>query len=71
MKTADNYQGEESNIVVISLTRSHAQHDIGFMFSPERLNVLLQRARNALIMVGNAKTFMNPRKGGRALAESV
>jgi len=61
---ADNYQGEESDIVIASLTRSNAQHDIGFMFSPERLNVLLSRARNALIMIGNAKTFMNSRKGG-------
>ena len=33
------------------------------MFSPERLNVLLSRARNALIMLGNATTFKNARKG--------
>ena len=34
------------------------------MFSPERLNVLLSRARNALIMIGNANTFKDSRKGG-------
>jgi len=33
------------------------------MTSPERLNVLLSRARDALIMIGNAETFMNSRKG--------
>lgn len=33
------------------------------MFSPERLNVLLSRARNALIMLGNVKTFKQARKG--------
>jgi hypothetical protein len=33
------------------------------MFSPERLNVLLSRARNALIMIGNEFTFTNARKG--------
>lgn len=33
------------------------------MFSPERLNVLLSRARNSLIMIGNANTFTNSRKG--------
>jgi hypothetical protein len=33
------------------------------MFSPERLNVLISRARNALIIIGNAKTFTNARKG--------
>ena len=33
------------------------------MSSPERLNVLLSRARNALIMIGNAETFSNARRG--------
>jgi hypothetical protein len=33
------------------------------MFSPQRLNVLLSRARNALIMIGNATTFMKAKKG--------
>jgi superfamily I DNA and/or RNA helicase len=33
------------------------------MSSPERLNVLLSRARNALILLGNAETFRNARKG--------
>jgi hypothetical protein len=60
----DNYQGEESDIVIATLTRSNPKHDIGFMYSPERLNVLLSRARNALVMVGNADTFMKSRKGG-------
>ena len=60
----DNYQGEESDIVLVSLTRSNTQRDIGFMCAPERLNVLLSRARNALIMIGNAETFSTARKGG-------
>ena len=34
------------------------------MFSPERLNVLLSRARNSLIMIGNANTFKKSKKGG-------
>jgi hypothetical protein len=33
------------------------------MSAPERLNVLLSRARNALIMIGDADTFMGSRKG--------
>src|SRR5260370_25411840 len=37
----DNYQGEESDIVIVSLTRSNANHDIGFMYSAERVNVML------------------------------
>ncbi|KAK7464369.1 hypothetical protein VKT23_006536 [Stygiomarasmius scandens] len=63
ISTIDNYQGEESDIVVCSLTRSNLNHDIGFMFAPERLNVLLSRARNALIMIGNSETFENAKKG--------
>ncbi|MCJ1382149.1 hypothetical protein MMC17_005261 [Xylographa soralifera] len=63
ISTVDNYQGEESDIVVISLTRSNDRHDIGFMSSPERLNVLLSRARNALILIGNPTTFLKSRKG--------
>jgi hypothetical protein len=33
------------------------------MAQPERLNVLLSRARNAMIMIGNSTTFSNARKG--------
>ncbi|KAI0030556.1 P-loop containing nucleoside triphosphate hydrolase protein [Vararia minispora EC-137] len=64
LSTIDNYQGEESNIVIISLTRSNAVNDIGFMFSAERLNVLLSRARDSCIIIGNADTFRRSRKGG-------
>ena len=63
LATIDNYQGEESDIVVASLTRSNPRHDIGFMSEPERLNVLLSRARNALILIGNPETFLKARKG--------
>jgi hypothetical protein len=63
LTVADNYQGEESDIVIATLTRSNKAADIGFMAAPQRLNVLLSRARNALIMIGNADTFKNSRKG--------
>lgn len=33
------------------------------MAAPQRVNVLLSRARNALIMIGNEDTFMKSRKG--------
>lgn len=58
----DNYQGEERDIVIATLTRSNNAGDVGFMMAPERLNVLLSRARNALIMIGNANTFLSSRK---------
>ncbi|KAK8091502.1 ATPase [Apiospora hydei] len=63
LSTIDNYQGEESDIVIASLTRGNEQGDIGFMSSPERLNVLISRARNCLIMMGNMDTFTKSKKG--------
>lgn len=63
LATIDNYQGEESDIVVASLTRSNPRHEIGFMSERERLNVLLSRARNALLLIGNPETFLKARKG--------
>jgi hypothetical protein len=36
------------------------------MAAPERLNVLLSRARNVLILVGNSETFVSSRKGRKA-----
>ncbi|PBK99914.1 P-loop containing nucleoside triphosphate hydrolase protein [Armillaria gallica] len=65
LATIDNYQGEECDIVIVSLTRSNPNNDIGFMFAPERLNVLLSRAKNALIMIGNSDTFTNSKKGNK------
>ncbi|KAL4256309.1 CbxX/CfxQ family protein [Pleurotus pulmonarius] len=71
LATIDNYQGEESDIVIISLTRSNPNNDIGFMFSPERLNVLLSRARNGLIIVGNATTYTHSKKGGELWSKLI
>ncbi|KAM0712387.1 hypothetical protein Q7P37_011482 [Cladosporium fusiforme] len=63
LSTIDNYQGEECDVVIASLTRSNNNGDIGFMSAPERLNVLLSRARKALIIIGDSDTFMASRKG--------
>ena len=49
--------------MLVTFTRSNKTHDIGFMAASERLNVLLSRARNGLIMIGNSDTFLNARKG--------
>lgn len=63
ISTIDNYQGEEADIVIVSLTRSNSTGDIGFLSARERLNVLLSRARNCIIMLGNMETFMHSKKG--------
>ncbi|KAM0211241.1 hypothetical protein ACHAPA_006006 [Fusarium lateritium] len=65
LSTIDNYQGEECDIVIVSLTRSNASGDIGFLYARERLVVLLSRARNGMILFGNMETFMRSKKGGK------
>ena len=51
--TIDNYQGEEAKIVLISLVRSNEMGQIGFLKEPERVNVMLSRARECKIIFGN------------------
>lgn len=53
VSTVDNFQGEEARIIIVSLVRSNAAGKIGFLYEPQRVNVLLSRARDALILVGN------------------
>lgn len=55
MSTIDNFQGEEARIVIVSLTRSNAAGKIGFLSEAQRVNVLLSRARDGLILVGNPR----------------
>lgn len=50
--------------MIVSLTRSNSDGDIGFLAARERLNVLLSRARDCLIMIGNMDTYMHSKKGG-------
>lgn len=68
--TIDNYQGEESRICVISLVRSNSSGQIGFLREPERVNVMLSRARECEVIIGSrstlekAKGSLDPLKGG-------
>ena len=55
VQTVDNYQGEENEIVILSLVRSNNQGSIGFVKLDNRINVALSRARVALYVFGNFK----------------
>jgi len=55
--TVDNFQGEEAKVVVVSLVRSNNAQNVGFLRTSNRINVLLSRARHALYLTGNAKTY--------------
>ena len=53
--TVDNYQGEENDVILVSLVRSNAQNVIGFLSNQNRINVALTRARRMLYLFGNAE----------------
>ena len=53
VSTVDNYQGEENDIILLSLVRSNIQGSIGFLSIDNRVCVALSRARHALYCIGN------------------
>ncbi|CAI5945983.1 unnamed protein product, partial [Closterium sp. NIES-64] len=57
LATVDNFQGEESTVIIISLVRNNGDGKIGFLKSPNRTNVLLSRAKHGMYIVGNASTM--------------
>eukprot|EP00536_Pseudo-nitzschia_multiseries_P007577 jgi/Psemu1/195979/e_gw1.180.79.1 len=61
--SVDNYQGEESDIVIASLVRCNENGSIGFLKEPQRVNVLLSRARYGMFIVGSYNTLMGTPAG--------
>ncbi|CAI2179568.1 15854_t:CDS:10 [Funneliformis geosporum] len=63
LRTVDNFQGEEANIVIISLVRNSLNDSnrgpIGFLKSENRTNVLLSRAKHGMYLLGNAELMGN------------
>jgi hypothetical protein len=55
--TIDRYQGDENDIVLVSLTRSNPQKKLGFMKLMNRRCVAQSRARALLIIVGDSTMF--------------
>ncbi len=49
VSTIDNFQGEEAAVVIIALVRSNKQNNCGFLRTPNRINVLLSRARHGMV----------------------
>ena len=68
--TVDGFQGQERDVIVISLVRANAAGQIGFLRDLRRMNVAITRARMKLIIVGNAETLGHHRFY-RALAEYI
>ena len=57
VNTVDGFQGQERDIIIISLVRSNEQGQIGFLRELRRMNVAITRARMKLIILGDRSTI--------------
>jgi ATP-dependent RNA/DNA helicase IGHMBP2 len=57
INTIDSFQGQERDIIYISLTRSNAAQQIGFLADVRRMNVAITRARTKLVIIGDGSTL--------------
>ena len=57
VNTVDGFQGQERDIIVISLVRSNDEGQIGFLRDLRRMNVAITRARMKLILLGDVQTM--------------
>jgi len=57
MNTIDSFQGQERDIVLISMTRSNAEGKVGFLSDTRRMNVAMTRARKKLVVIGDSATL--------------
>ncbi len=57
VNTVDGFQGQERDVIVISLVRANDEGQIGFLSDLRRMNVAITRARMKLIILGDASTL--------------
>lgn len=57
IRTVDGFQGQERDIMCISMTRSNDRNEIGFLSDTRRMNVALTRAKRKLIVIGDSATL--------------
>lgn len=55
--TIDSFQGQEKDIIYISLTRSNSNQQVGFLSDIRRMNVAMTRAKKKLIVIGDSATI--------------
>lgn len=59
INTIDGFQGQERDLVYVSLVRSNAKNEIGFLSDYRRMNVAMTRARMLLVVIGDSATIGN------------
>ena len=70
ISTVDNYQGEENDLVLLSLVRSNNDGKIGFLAIENRVCVALSRAKHGFFVIGNF-TMLSQAKGGEKWSNIV
>lgn len=58
-ETVDSFQGQENDIIIVSMVRSNTEGTIGFLSDYRRMNVAMTRARKKLILIGDSATIGN------------
>ena len=59
VNTVDGFQGQERDVIIISMVRANERGEIGFLGDLRRMNVAITRARMKLIILGNVATLSN------------
>ncbi len=59
VSTIDSFQGQEADVIILSLVRSNNDGKIGFLSDYRRMNVALTRAKKKLIVIGDSATLAN------------
>jgi superfamily I DNA and/or RNA helicase len=57
VNTIDSFQGQERDVVYISMVRSNTDNSIGFLSDIRRMNVAMTRARKKLVVIGDSATL--------------
>lgn len=59
VNTVDGFQGQERDVIIVSLVRSNNDGQIGFLRDLRRMNVAMTRARSKLIIIGDHETLVH------------
>jgi superfamily I DNA and/or RNA helicase len=56
VSTVDGFQGREKEVIIISMVRSNAHRNIGFLANEKRMNVAVTRAKRLCVLIGDSHT---------------
>jgi ATP-dependent RNA/DNA helicase IGHMBP2 len=59
INTVDSFQGQERDVIYISMVRSNTKSEIGFLKDYRRMNVAMTRAKKKLVIIGDSATLGN------------